>query len=162
MRKPKNGAIQSASLTMVRRYFPKVERLQDADKQAIVEVTAADNANSDVKSHRTCALALACKRFFRADGVIIGLTTSWIIHGKIATRYRNAHTVSREITSFDRKAGFDTGRYLLTPTSKGNRLGVKRSTSTSRPAKGGAPRRFMHFTRNVRTSLHSYATPGVT
>lgn len=154
-RKPK----VDPTLAMIRRYFPKVNFVEDARRPAIVEVTDADNANADVKSHLTCALALACKRFFHADGVIIGLTTSWIIRGNLATRYRNAGTVSREITSFDRKAGFDAGRYLLTPASASNRLGVQRSDKATRKAKGGEPRRFKHYTRGVRASLgsHSYA-----
>lgn len=148
---------------MVRQYFPKVEMVQDAEKPAIVEVTNADNAHSDVKSHRTCALALACKRFFKADGVIIGITTSWIIRGKVATRYQNAATVSREIVSFDRKAGFDTGRYLLVPASATARLGTDRSSNPKRSGRSsGKPRPFRHYTRNVRTALgHFHPEPEI-
>ena len=150
----------NTSLAMVRRYFPAVQRVEDATKTAIVEVTPYDNSHSDVRNHRTCALALACKRFFKADGVVIGLTTSWIIRGKIATRYHNSGTVSREITSFDRKAVFDAGKYLLTPAPECNRLGMTRSTHNKRQGAGGKPRVFRHYTRNVRASLHS-ATPGI-
>lgn len=146
---------------MVKRFFPKVTALKDADHRAIVEVTNADNNNAQVKSHQTCALAIACKRYFKADGVIIGLTTSWIIRGSVATRYRNAGTVSREITSFDRNAGFDAGLYLLTPATASNRLGMPRSTNPNRKALGNGKRRtFRHFTRNVRASLAHYG-PGV-
>jgi hypothetical protein len=139
---------------MIRKYFPKVEFVEDATKAEIVEVTASDNAHSDVKSHRTCALALACKRFFRADGVIIGLSTSWIVRGNKATRFHNSGTTSREITSFDRKAGFDVGRYLLTPAPECNRLGTKRAYDPVRSGKRTGVRSFRHFTRGVRTSLH--------
>lgn len=143
----------STSLTMIRRYFPKVESIRDATRQAIVEVTNSDNSNADVRSHRTCALAIACKRYFEADGVIIGLTTSWIVSGKTATRYMNAGTVSREITSFDRNAGFDAGLYLLTPASTSSRLGAVRSNNNHRQSTKKGIRTFRHFTRNVRTSL---------
>jgi hypothetical protein len=143
----------SGSLIMIKRYFPKVERVEDAGKPVIVEVTADDNSHADVKSHRTCALALACKRFFHADGVIIGLTISWIVRGKVATRFMNAGTVSREITSFDRKAGFDAGFYLLTPASVTARLGTERSTNPRRSGKAKGTRAFRHYTRNVRASL---------
>lgn len=139
---------------MVKQYFPTVDKVEDADKPVIVEVTKADVVNSTIKSHETCALALACKRYFHADGVIIGLTTSWIIRGKVATRFRNAGTVSREITSFDRKAGFDVGFYVLAPASPSNRLGLERSYDPVRKAKGAkGVRQFKHYTRNVRTTL---------
>lgn len=151
----KHRKTYSGSLGMIRKYFPKVDYVEDATKAEIVEVTAADNAHSEVKSHKTCALALACKRFFKADGVIIGLTTSWIIRGDKATRFLNSGTTSREITSFDRKAGFDVGRYLLAPVSEGARLGTVRSDDPVRRGARSGIRKFRHFTRGVRTSLHS-------
>jgi hypothetical protein len=147
------------SLGMIRKYFPQVEFVKDATKTEIVEVTVADNDNSEVKSHRTCALALACKRFFKADGVIIGLTTSWIIRGKVATRFLNAATVSREITSFDRKAGFDAGRYLLTPVPETSRLGRQKAYDPHRKGTRSGIRKFRHYTRGVRTSLHAHNEP---
>jgi hypothetical protein len=154
MKNNKNGRI-STSLAMIRRYFPAVITVEDARKAAIVEVTESDNSHADVKSHRTCALALACIRFFHADGVIIGLTTSWIVRGKVATRFKNAATVSREITSFDRKAGFDAGKYLLTPATETSRLGRERSTNPNRQSRLSGTRAFRHYTRNVRTTLAS-------
>lgn len=154
MKKHRTNKI-SSSLAMIRRYFPLVEITKDALKPAVVEVTPHDNSHSDVRSHRTCALALACKRFFNADGVIIGLTTSWIIQGKVATRYHNSGTTSREITSFDRKAGFDAGSYLLAPATETQRLGTKRAYDPVRKATGAGIRkpRFRHYTRNVRSTL---------
>jgi hypothetical protein len=157
--KHRRKSIGGNSLAMVKTYFPKAEIVEDATNPAIVEVTTADNNNADVKSHRTCALAIACKRFFKADGVIIGLTTSWIVRGKVATRYRNAGTVSREITSFDRKAGFDTGLYILSPASPSNRLGLERSYDPVRAGTKKGIRKFKHFTRNVRTSLLHHSGP---
>jgi hypothetical protein len=154
MKNKKNGRINT-SLAMIRRYFPAVITVEDARKTAIVEVTESDNSHAEVKSHRTCALALACVRFFHADGVIIGLTTSWIVRGTIATRFKNAATVSREITSFDRKAGFDAGRYLLTPANKAGRLGMVRSANPNRQSRRSGTRAFRHYTRNVRTTLAS-------
>lgn len=146
---------------MIRQYFPRVTTLKDATTRAIVEVTASDNSNAHVKSHRTCALAIACKRFFNADGVIIGLTRSWVIIGNVATRYLNANTVSREITSFDRNAGFDAGRYLLVPLSESARLGTERSKNPNRHSKKSGTRQFRHYTRNVRASLAGYHPMGV-
>lgn len=157
----KSKTIGGNSLSMIQTYFPKVEKVEDADKPVIVEVTKADVERSEIKNHETCALALACKRYFHADGVIIGLTTSWIVRGKMATRFRNAGTVSREITSFDRRAGFDIGFYLLTPASPSNKLGTERAYDPVRHGNGkgrGKPA-FKHYTRNVRTTLGHSATP---
>lgn len=159
MKTRKKRKIGGNSLAMVRTFFPKVQFVEDATVPAIVEVTDSDNNNADVKSHRTCALAIACKRFFKADGVIIGLTTSWIVRGDKATRYSNAGTVSREITSFDRKAGFDAGRYLLSPASPAGRLGLVRSDNPNRHSRKSGTRSFRHYTRNVRTSLAHHGNP---
>src|SRR4249919_699943 len=103
MKTPKRK-IGGNSLTMVRSFFPKVESVTDATKSAIVEVTQGDVDNATRKNHRICALAIACKRSFKADGIIIGLTTAWVIKGKVAYRYKLGDSVSREITSFDRGA----------------------------------------------------------
>lgn len=138
---------------MIRRYFPQVDVVKDATKAVVVEVTAQDNNNADVKNHLTCALAIASKRVLNADGVIIGLTTSWVIKGRVAIRYHNAETATREITSFDRNAGFDTGSYLLSPAAPGARLGSVRSSNPNRRGNGNRKRLFRHFTRNVRTTL---------
>lgn len=150
----------NTSLGMIQRHFPLVSRVEDAKLPEVVEVTDDDNAHADVKSHKTCALALACKRFFHADGVIIGLTISWIIRGRVATRFHNSGTTSREITSFDRKAGFDTGLYLLTPATTSNKLGTKRSSNPNRSSGRSGIRRFRHYTRNVRSTL-AHLTPGI-
>lgn len=155
--KPKPKKRINTSLAMIRRYFPKVTSVQDAVRPAIVEVTTNDNEHSDVKSHLTCALAVACKRYFRADGAIIGLTTSWIIKSNLAMRYINSGTTSREITSFDRKAGFDTGQYLLVPATGSSRIGAIRSHKPNRHGNGNGLRRpsFRHYTRNVRATLRT-------
>lgn len=141
------------ALRMINSFFPKVAKVVDADKAMVVEVTKADIAKADIKQHKTCALAVSCQRSFHADGVIIGLTTAYIIRGNTAIRFKLTDTISREITSFDRGAGYDEGEYLLSPPCPASRLGVPhrggRRTGT------GKPRQFRHFTRNVRVSLQS-------
>jgi len=157
----KVGGVGRNSLVMVQSYFPKVTNVVDANKPALIEVTKGDNTTANIKSHKTCALAVACKRMFRSDGVIIGLTTAYIIKGKIAYRYKLGGTTSREITSFDRKAGFDIGFYQLTPAPPSNRLGVYQG-NPNRPSGAKKPKvkRFMHFTQGVRTALGS-GTPEI-
>jgi len=156
----KKRQIGSRTLAVVKAFFPQVTTIKDATRPALVEVTNEDNTHADVKSHRTCALALACKRYFDADGVIIGLTTSYIVFGKTAHRYKNAGTVSREITSFDRKAGFDVGFYHLSPPCTSSRLGADRHKATkSGKNTGTSLSRFRHFTTGVRTTLGRKGVP---
>lgn len=159
MKHRKNGQIGGNSLRMVRQYFPKVETVEDGAKAEIVEVTTSHLAKAIRKNHRVCALAIACKEFFNADGIIIGLTTAWVIKGKVAYRYHLGDSVSREITSFDRGAAYDVGFYQLCPISPTARLGTIRSNNPARSGrKTPAPKRFRHYTRNVRTTLgHSAA-----
>lgn len=155
-RKQKSFLTGHNCLNTVRRFFPQVERVEDGTRVGVVEVTAEDNAHAAVKNHRTCAMAIASKRCFHADGAIIGLTTSFIIYGKVAYRYLNPQTVSREITSFDRKAGFDAGTYHLSPPPDSQRLGAERATKPDRPsgAKSKTPTgKYRHFTKGVRTTL---------
>lgn len=144
---------KTKALRLVNSFFPNVRNVEDADKKVVVEVTKSDIAQADIKAHKTCALAVCCHRSFHADGVIIGLTTAYIIRGTTATRFKLTGTISREITSFDRGAGYDEGKYLLVAPCPGSRLGD--------PHRGGhrtgtgKPRSFRHFTRNVRVSLQS-------
>jgi hypothetical protein len=148
------------SLNMIRHYFPKVARVEDSTKATLVEVTPADASHGTTKNPKICALALACKRTFKADGVIIGLTTSWIIKGDLAIRYKNTDTISREITSFDRKGEFDPGIYGLSPISPAARLGTVRHTNSKRSGRitGLGAKKFRHFTRGVRV-LAAAGTP---
>lgn len=145
------------SLRIVQFYFPKVTKVVDASEAAIVEVTKEDVAKSKVRDHRTCALAIACARIFKATGVLIGLTTSYIIHGDTAYRYHNSGTISREITSFDRKAGFYLGYYKLSPAGPSQRLDAYKTPGPSGPKNGNGKglRKFRHFTSGVRTNLRS-------
>lgn len=155
-RKKKSYITGARTLRIVQHYFPHVTKVRDGAKPALVEVTQEDNAHADVKSHRTCALAIASRRYFKADGVIIGLTTSYIIFGVVAYRYSNAGTTSREITSFDRKAGFDCGFYHLSPASPSTRLGAERKTHPDRASglnTGTSMSRYRHYTKGVRTTL---------
>jgi hypothetical protein len=158
VKKTKVKTSGSGALRMLRKYFPKVSSVVDADKGVIVEVTTKDVANSNVKDHTTCALALACTRFFKADGVVIGLTTSYIIKGTMAIRFQNAGTTSREIVSFDRKAGFDTGFYHMTPYCRSSRLDrIRYESDPATPKKTpSGVRAFRHYTGNVRTTLGHY------
>jgi hypothetical protein len=141
------------ALRMINSFFPLVAKVFDADKSMVVNVTEADIAKADIKDHKTCALAVSCQRSFHADGVIIGLTTAYIIKGNTAYRFKLTGTISREITSFDRGAGYDAGEYMLVPPSPASRLGAPHRGGNATGT--GKKRQFRHFTGRVRTSLQS-------
>jgi len=140
--KTKNNALH-----LVRKYFPQVEIVVDSGKSVIIEVTPGDASSRDLKNPAACAFARATKRTFVADGVIIGRTTSYVVINKKASRYMNPETVTREIVSFDRGAGFYPGIYVLSRVNPSRRLGVSHRGGNSTGKHG---KRLRHVTANVR------------
>lgn len=137
-----------SSLAVCQRYFPNVREVVDATTPIVVEITSHDQSHSTVMNHTDCALAVACTRATHADGCIIGLTTSFVIKGKVATRYRNTEGISREITSFDREAGFDVGYYQLSPPYQ-----KAPHSGPSGRKNPDAANKYRHYTKHVRTTL---------
>jgi hypothetical protein len=138
------------ALEIVRKFHPDVESVKDSNKPLIIEVTKKDAQSTAVKNHKDCAMAVACKRQLKADGVIVCLTTSYIIRGKQATRYKNTEAISREVTSFDRKAGFETGIYELARVPKSSRIGTNNKRHGKGKEKHYPPKFSGHRTDNVR------------
>lgn len=144
------------ALKTIQRFFPKVDHVEDATKPLVIEVTKKDNESAAVKKHDGCALAVACKRKTKADGVIVGTTTAYIINGDEAIRYKLLGTTTREIVSNDRGAGFDVGVYPLKVPGKYNKLGAKRPHwSPSTRGKGRGNPNLRHYTTGIRTVLGS-------
>jgi hypothetical protein len=141
----------SHALNVVRKFYPNVEEVIDAKEPIEIEVTKRDSNSAAVKNHKQCAFAVACKRKSHADGVIISIATAYIIKDKTATRYKVPPSVSREIVSFDRQAGFAEGEYRLVPCTKAQRLGAERGSHIS--SKNGRKIRRSHITDNIRESL---------
>ena len=145
--------VGSHALAAVRKYFPKVDKVNDADKGITVEVTAKDVKASARKDHEECAMAIAARRSEHADGVIISSSTAYVIKGNVATRYDVPESVAREVVSFDRGAAFEVGSYTLRKMRPGRRLDANRA--------GGGPtgphtsKRKVHITTNIRTVLGS-------
>lgn len=134
----------------VRRSFPGVEEVVDATKAVEVTVTARDSSDGRRMRSTECAMARAAKREYDADGVIIGLTTSYIIKGKKAIRFQTTGSVAREIVSFDRHHDFAAGKYELVPKSPANRLGVHSPTPKGSHGPKDQPRIVHHETARVR------------
>src|SRR5215472_13509442 len=135
-RKQYQGDPGTKILTAIHKYFPKVAKVFDADKPAYIEVTPEDVRNAKIKSSEDCAFALACNRTFHAD-VLIWKSVAYIIKGAVATRYKNTMAIQTEIVSFDRKGGFDVGKYKLAIFSGDLRLGVYRASKTHPHTKNG-------------------------
>jgi len=144
----------SRALGIVRKYFPEVNRVTDAKAGLTIEVTKHDDHVATRKAHKTCAMAVACKRKLNLDGVIISVKTAYMIKGRKAIRFAVPEHVSREVVSFDRGGGFEPGMYKLNkpdrPIGEGHSSGGEHS-NPNRPHKSKA-----HLlTKNIRTVLGS-------
>lgn len=102
-----------SSLEIVRKFFPEVSKVTDARSVLHVSVTRKDSNSSTVKNHKGCAMAVACKREHALDGVVISRKRAYLVKDGKATRYELPESVSREVVSFDRNAGFAAGEYQL-------------------------------------------------
>jgi hypothetical protein len=163
--KTKSKSHPSTSLRIVKHFFPKVSKVNDSHENAIVEVTNKDTSHAKVRDHSACAMAVACKRTFKADGVIISVKTAYLIKGDIATRFQLPESIAREVVSFDRNAGFEEGVYQLSKVSKSKELG--RDTHSNQKdrhvSREGETKTIRHFTKGIRVALGSKVDPlGIT
>jgi hypothetical protein len=133
----------------VRRMFPNVKHAFDADKPVEISVYRKDCKGAKKLNPSECALARAGKRELHADGVIIGMSSSYVIKGDTAVRFQTPESVSREIVSFDRHQDFAPGDYYLTPKSPAARFGEGRN-KPSKHGGDGKPRRIKHTSARVR------------
>jgi hypothetical protein len=139
------------ALRIVQKMFPQVEEVIDAGRPRIIEVEDVDLKSANVKNHKSCAMAVACKRKLELDGVIIATSTAYLIKGKKATRYEVPESVTREIVAFDRGSEFAPGTYRLNAVCPRRRLGVYRPSGAS--SKGTGQRRAFHRTTGIRAML---------
>jgi hypothetical protein len=147
-RKQKEGSMrQRAQMRIpgsVRQYFPGVKKVVDATANAAVAVEQQDCQGGEQLQPDECALARAIKREGRGDGAIVGLSYSYVVSGRTATRYRTPETVGREITSFDRHGDFAPGNYLLSAPSPSQRLGSRPGRAKGKRTKAQQDRRIVH------------------
>ena len=142
-----------SALKTVNKFFPNVKRIVDSSRPTAVCVTAADAHSKGVKKHTECAMAVACKRLFHLDGVIISRSVAYLIKGTQARRFKLPTSVSREIVSFDRNAGFAPGTYQLSAVPETQKLSHKRETDRDRGDRGSKPKRPKHMTVNIRETI---------
>jgi hypothetical protein len=141
----------STALNTVKKFFPKVKSVVDATTPTLIEVTKKDTESKAVKNHSACAMAVACKRKFKLDGVIVSRSIAYLIKGNKARRFLLPASVSREIVSFDRGAGFQPGTYQLERVTKSLQLGPGHPQKIkNRDAK---IKQFRHITTHARSVL---------
>ena|SRR5437899_952677 len=142
-----------AALVTVKKFFPKVKSITDATKNTRIEVTKDDAGSKAVKQHAACAFAVACKRKFHLDGVIVSRSVAYLIKENKAVRFKLSPSIEKEIVSFDRGSEFAIGEYLLQAISKSQRLGTR--VGRVQPIKNRLDRtkRFRHITTNIRSVL---------
>jgi len=146
-----------AALHTVQQLFPNVTKVVDAKKDSKIEVTKRDTSSATVRNHKACAMAVACKRKMDLDGVIMSVSTAYLIKDNVATRYLVPPSVAREIIAFDRNAVFEPGEYKLNAPTESAKLN---RTHGSIKASGGKDnekisKRFRHKTEGIRASLGS-------
>jgi len=147
----------ASALSIVQQAFPHVNRVVDAKKDSVIEVTKRDTTSATVRNHKACAMAVACKRKLDLDGVIMSISTAYLIKGDVATRYLVPTSVAREITAFDRNAAFEPGEYRLKAATDSSKLNGVQGTypAKSGKANGNLAKRFRHKTEGIRSSLGS-------
>lgn len=140
------------ALNTVQKFFPQVKKVVDANEPADIEVTTKDATLKGVKNHESCAMAVACKRKFHLDGVIISRSTAYLIKGRQARRFKLPPATAKEVVSFDRGGGFAPGTYRLSAVGDWAKLG-RRQGSNKRETGNGTKKRFRHLTTDIRTVL---------
>jgi len=142
-------------LRNVRKFFPSVDKVTDADANAIIDVTPDDSKKASKKDHNDCAMAVAAKREFHATGVVMAPSVAYVVKGKEAIRFTLPTSVQKEIVSFDRGSGFAEGTYALCKPPKSARIGARqeRALSPSHNHESRGIRRFAHATTGIRAVL---------
>lgn len=152
-RKQRQASLPPRSLLRV---FPGLRRVVDATEAIEVHVTAQDCEHATPLDPTACAMAKAAARERGADAAVIGISTSYIITGAVATRFKTPESIRREIVSFDRHHDFANGVYALTPPSPTGRLQGRPGGHT--PRASHAPKRVVHHTANIRKAIDNAQT----
>ena len=145
----------ATALQVVKKFFPNVKTVVDANHNARIEVTKSDETKANKKSHKTCAMAVACKRKFHLDGVIISANRAYLVKGDKARRFELPPSVTKEIVSFDRGAGFEPGEYALAKVGPTHRLDAPKGPTKGKAHGGDTARKFRHKTGGIRIALGS-------
>jgi hypothetical protein len=136
------------SLAIVQKYHPEVKRVLDAKDSVSFTVTAEDCKRGKANQPEGCALARAAMKTY--DGAIISLSTSYLVKGSTAWRYKTPQTVAREIVSFDRNERFEPGEYHLAKIAPCQALGYRTGQPKGKGVHKKKPSRRVHRTTGIR------------
>lgn len=131
------------AVNLVRKYFPNVKEVRDAEQDLDIDVTATDLASAKRKSHSNCVYALACKRSLNLDGALFSRSIAYLVVGESAIRFQVPTRVRTELISFDRGAAFTLGTYTLNKVGKAHKLGKGHAKDRFLTSYG--PRKHKHF-----------------
>jgi len=147
------------ALQHVKRYFPKVTKVSDADKPLDLIVTQNDDKVGRKKDHAECAMAVAAKRQLKVDGAIISRRIVYLVRGTEATRYTTSSATLKEIIAFDRGGYFAPGTYTLYNPPERERLGLYKQSGDDESGRDRHTKNKLvrHvFTKGVRGNLNSF------
>lgn len=152
--KAKHKRIQDA-LTFVRSYFPQVKRVIDANYIAHFEITKNDIRLAVPSDPQCCVHALACKRTYGLDGVMVFRTIAYFIKGDLATRFQLCETTTRELVALDRNGSVSPGYYkMVKPQSPLGRKKTKKRAPHTGIGESTRPQVLtstpLHETENIR------------
>jgi hypothetical protein len=139
----------SRALQIVQKYHPEVTKVVDATKPLVVRVSKGDCDKASAKMPDECAVAKAIQRTHKT--AIISSTTSYIIDGNKATRYKTPMAINKEIVSFDRSRIFAPGEYKLNAPSKHEQLGPRERPQYHKSRAAKEHRRVYHHTAGIRS-----------
>lgn len=145
-------SLTSRALSIVRHFFPFVERVEDAKKGLLITVTEQDVKKGKAGNPTKCVMAVACKRMQRATGVIVSRNTAYVVKGKKATRYKIPERITRETVVLDRGGRFSPGVYEFKAPYLYQRLGFHTSGKSGKK-NGKAKNRYRLL--DVRPTLSS-------
>lgn len=118
----------------LRTYFPGVDRVADGAGDIRVTVTPADCSKGARGDGESCAMARACKRELKCDGILIWNSIAWVVKGNLATKYMVPASLAKEVAIFDRGADFMPGEYHLSHVPESAKL---KDRERLRKGKGG-------------------------
>jgi hypothetical protein len=148
---------KSKALSIVQKYHPSVRKVIDATKPLILQVSKKDCDSASAGRADQCAVAKAVQR--QHDGAIISATTSYVIDGETATRYKTPMAINKELVSFDRSRVFAPGEYTLNAPSKHERLGPRDRPQYTKTRSSKTPHRKYHKTAGIRSIIEASAGP---
>ena len=115
----------SSPLKTVQKFYPKVNKVVDAERSLAVRVEWSDVEGAVRLDPQHCAVARAVEREQHLSGAIISKSIAYLVHGRTAVRYLIPAKMAKQIKAFDRMRDFQPQEYMLEAASATQRLGFQ-------------------------------------